>query len=183
MRIKQYASLLAATLFAGATLLAASVPGAAASTTPGGTISIFSDQTTTTNNGATGPIVITGVIGDYGTATSIDQNGKVDSNGNYVKVALKKGSFEINSVAFDAAVNNATPTANSTNCSGSLSATGSVTVFDGSGAYAGIGGTIKVTAEFAFVGPKLTNGKCNETNSAEPIAQYGTITGSGAVTF
>ena len=57
----------------------------------GGTIYVSA----TPKNGATDPIVIVGAIGDFGTATTIDQNGKVDSNGDYVKIVLKHGGFEI----------------------------------------------------------------------------------------
>ena len=156
---------------------------ASGATTPGGTIRIFSDQSNDTNNGATGPIVITGAIGDYGTATSIDQNGKVDALGNYVKVVLKKGTFEINSVAFDAAATKEQPTVSSSNCSEYLAASGSVTLFAGTGAYKGIGGSLNVTVTFAGIGPKLKNGTCNQANSAQPLTIYGTITGSGTVTL
>ena len=91
------------------------VPAAAAPTTPaGGTIEIWA----TPGNGPVGPIVITGAIGDYGTATTIDKNGKVDNNGDYVKIALKHGGFEINSVALNQKTNNAPPTmVNNTTCS------------------------------------------------------------------
>ena len=40
----------------------------------GGTIYVSA----TPKNGATDPIVIVGAIGDFGTATTIDQNGKVE---------------------------------------------------------------------------------------------------------
>jgi uncharacterized membrane protein len=175
------ATIAAATLMS--TLLLAAGSPANASTTPGGIIKFYSDQSNDTNGGATGPVVITGAIGDYGTATSINQNGTVNVKGNYVKVALKKGTFEINSVAFNKAANNAQPTFNSSNCSQFVSASGSVTVFDGTGAYAGIKGTLSVVATFAGVSSKLTSGKCNESQSAQPVAEYGTITGSGSVTF
>jgi hypothetical protein len=51
----------------------------------------------TPNNGATYPVVVVGVIAEHGTATTIDQNGRVDSNGHYVNIVLKQGGFEINS--------------------------------------------------------------------------------------
>lgn len=184
MRISRFISVVGIATLTGALFWGGSVAIATASTTSGGTIKIFSDQSNDTNGGATGPIVITGAIADYGTATSMDKNGTIDAQGNYVKVALKKGTLEINSVAFDKLANNAQPTdANSTICSGDISVSGSVSLFDGSGAYAGISGTLKVTAVFAFIGPKLKNSSCNNSNSAAPVAQFGTITGSGTVSF
>jgi hypothetical protein len=150
----------------------------------GGTLSVWA----TPGSGAVATIVITGAIGDYGTATTIDQNGKVDANGNYVKVALKKGGFEINSTALNKKVNAAPPESdNATTCSFVFGGTSPVTVFDGTGAYAGISGTVQVTETFAGIGPRITSGKnkgqCNMSNSAQPIAFYGSITGAGTVSF
>ena len=53
-----------------------------------------------------------------------------------------------------------------------------VPVVSGTKAYAGISGTANITITFAIVLP-LTNGKCNTNTKANPIAQYGAITGSG----
>ena len=157
------------------------VTTATAGTTSGGTIHIYSNQANDTNGGATGPIVITGAIGDYGTATSIDENGTVNANGNYEKIVLKKGTFEINSVSFNKATNKVQPTINTSNCSISGTATGPVTLFDGNGAYAGIKGTVNVVLTFAGILPTLKNGKCN--GNAQPVGIYGTITGTGTVSF
>ena len=71
----------------------------------------------TPSNGAKSKIVITGAIGDYGTATSVDQNGKVDQNGNFVVITLKKGTFKVDSTALNQAANNVQPTVNTTTCS------------------------------------------------------------------
>jgi len=169
------ASALIATL-----LLIDNVSIAGASATSNGIIHFYSDQSNDIT-GATGPIVITGVIGDYGTATSIDKNGTVNVNGNYEKVVLKKGTFIINSVALDKSTSNAQPTINSSNCSVSESASGSVSLFDGTGAYAGIKGTLSVEVTFAGIIPTSKNGKCN--GNAQPLGVFGTITGSGPVTF
>jgi len=163
------------------TLLVGNVAIATASSTPGGLIKIFSDQSNDTNNGATGPIVITGAIGDYGTATTINKDGTVNSSGNYVKIVLKKGTFEINSIAFNKATNSAQPTSNAANCSNVVIATGPVTLFDGTGAYAGIGGTLTITLNVAYIAPKTANGKCNE--NTQPADFFATITGSGVVSF
>ena len=62
--------------------------------------------------------MITGAFADYGTATTINQNGTVNPNGNYVKIALKQGGFEVNSTALNKKANSTPPTFNSTtNCS------------------------------------------------------------------
>lgn len=179
---------LAGVALSGAAALAGSlfgVPAASgASTAKGGTIFV----SVTPNNSATYPIVIAGAIGDYGTATTIDKNGKVDQNGNYVKIVLKHGAFEVNSTALNKAANSAPPTSNNTsNCSYSFTFTGPVTLFDGTGAYAGISGTLKITETYVAVLPTYTSGQhkgqCNESNNVQPIAQNGNISGSGTVAF
>jgi hypothetical protein len=161
------------------------VPAAAAPVTPaGGTIEIWA----TPGNGPVGPIVITGAIGDYGTATTIDKNGKADNNGDYVKIALKHGGFEVNSVVLNQKTNAAAPTmVNNTTCSVEFGGSGPVTIFDGTGMYAGITGTVHITETFAAVGARYTTGpkkgQCNMNNSSQPLAFWGSITGTGKVAY
>jgi hypothetical protein len=171
----------------GATVLATTLLGGAAAsganTPAGGTVQIYSPQL----NGVHGTIVITGAIGDYGKTTTINQNGKPDSNGNFVKILLHKGTFEINSTAFNAETKNLQPTVYTSTCSAVGSATGAVTVFDGTGLYAGISGTVNITATFGFIGPLFKSGKnkgqCNLSSNSQPVSEYTLITGSGTVSF
>jgi hypothetical protein len=170
---------------AAAGLLA--VPAAATPTTPtptAGTIEIW----VTPGNGAVAKILVTGAIGDYGTATTIDKNGKVDDNGDYVNVALKHGGFEVNSVELNKVTNAAPPMmANTTTCSVEFGGSGPVTLFNGTGMYAGITGTLHITERFAGVGPRYTSGpkkgQCNMSNNSQPLAFWGSITGAGKVSF
>jgi hypothetical protein len=171
----------------GTTVLATALFGGAAAfgaTTPtGGAVQIYSPQ----SNGVHGTIVITGAIGDYGKTITINKNGKPDSNGDYVDIVLHKGTFEINSTAFNAETKNLQPTVYTATCSAVGSATGSVTVFNGTGLYKGISGTVNVIATFGFIGPLFKSGKnkgqCNLSNSAQPVSQYTLITGNGTVSF
>lgn len=156
---------------------------AAASTPAGGAVRVW----VTPGSGAVDKIVITGAIGDYGKATSINKDGKVDENGDYVKVVLGKGSFEVNAVTLNKKTGSAPPTFNAGTCSYSFEGSGPVTLFNGSGVYAGVSGTLKITEAFAGVGPLYKRGakkgQCNMSNSAQPVAQYSSITGTGAVKF
>jgi hypothetical protein len=175
----------AALILAAAVGLAAAPVGAATMTTTG-TIQVW--VTPLSPSGAVSKIVITGVIGDYGTATSINKNGTVDANGNYVKIALKHGGFEVNSVALNQKTNNAPPTmVNTTTCSFDFGGSGPVTLFNWTGMYTGITGTLNITEKFGGVGPVFTSGpkkgQCNMGENAQPIAFYGSITGSGKVSF
>jgi hypothetical protein len=65
--------------------------------------------------------------------------------------------------------------------------TGPVTLMEGTGLYAGIGGTIQITETYGAVLPRYKSGKhkgaCDTTESAKPVAEDGTILGSGKVTF
>ena len=165
-------------------LLLGSSAAARAAAPAGGAVSVFVTPSLT---GAGGTIVLTGAIGDYGTTLTIDKNGKTDANGNYVRLTLKKGTFEVNSSTLNAAANAAQPKVNTTTCSGDLTVSDPVTVFNGTGLYAGISGTVKITEMFAFIGPKYASGakmgQCNMGMNAQPIAQWASITGSGAVRF
>jgi hypothetical protein len=180
--------LLAGTIVLGVAVIGSGLFGgvsAWASNTPkGGTIYVSA----TPKNGATDPIVIVGAIGDYGTATTVNQNGKVDSNGDYVKIVLKHGGFEINTKALKQKANSAAPTVNNTTtCSFSFTASGPVTLFNGSGSYKGISGTVDITENLYAILPRFASGKhkgqCNEGNSSTPIAFVGSISGSGKVSF
>ena len=171
-------------------LVCALVLGTSALATPrsagvsSGKVRIFADAS---SEGAVSKILITGVIGDYGTATSIDKNGKVDQNGNYVKIALKKGTFEIDSTALNAKLNKAHGTFNKTTCSFSFTGSGGVTLFNGSGLYKGISGSAQITLSFGGIGPRLTTGarkgQCNPSQNAKSLSQYGAIIGTGTVKF
>jgi hypothetical protein len=149
----------------------------------GGKVAIFA----TPSNGPVSKILIAGAIGDFGKAISIDKNGKVDANGNYVKIKLQKGTFEVNSTNLNKAVNNTQPNLDKATCSAYLVKSHTVTLFNGTGAYAGISGTPKITISFAFLGPRFKSGKhkgqCNMKNSAKPLAQYSSIQGGGTVSF
>jgi hypothetical protein len=70
-----------------------------------------------------------------------------------------------------------------TTCSGYFPVTAPVPVVKGTKAYKGISGSVSVTLTFAVVIP-LQKGKCNLSNSGpNPSAQYGSIAGTGTVSF
>jgi hypothetical protein len=166
-----------------AVVLAASA-GASRTMQSGGTIGVYA----TPGMGAAGKIVITGAIGDHGSATTIDKSGKVNSNGDYVKIVLEHGGFEVNAVALNRKANAAPPTTNSSaTCSFSFAVSAPVTLFNGTGLYAGISGVAHVTETFAGIGPRLTSGpkkgQCNPSNTAPPVAFFASVIGTGTVTF
>jgi hypothetical protein len=167
-------------LVLGGSALAVSRSGGMSS----GKIRIFADAS---SDGPVSKILITGAIGDYGTATSIDKNGKVDANGNFVKVALKKGTFEIDSTTLNAKLNKAPGVFNKETCSFSFTGSGGVKLFDGTGLYKSISGSAEVTLSFGGIGPRLATGAhkgdCNPSNKARPLSQYGAIIGTGTVNF
>jgi hypothetical protein len=150
----------------------------------GGPIEIF----VRVGEGTGGSIVIAGAIGDYGKVLTVGANGKANPNGHFVDVALRKGTFKVNKTALDNASNSAKATVESAaTCSYGFSATGAITLSDGTGAYAGISGTVTTTLTFGGVGPIYASGPkkgtCNMSNSAQPLAQFATAVGRGSVKF
>ncbi len=72
-------------------------------------------------------------------------------------------------------------------CSFTFIGTGPVTLFNGTGLYAGVSGTVNVTITFAGVSPFFASGPhkgtCNMSNNAPTFGQYSSITGVGTVKF
>jgi hypothetical protein len=173
----------AGTVLVTGAVAAPTLAGASAST--GGKISLWANANLT---GATSKVVVVGAIADYGVGTSTDKNGKVDPNGAYERIVLKKGSFEADASVLDQNANSAPPALdNPSTCSFAFSATGPITLSDGKGAYAGISGTVTVTEQFVGIGPRYKTGKnkgaCNQSDSARPIAGAGAVSGTGTVAF
>ena len=188
MRARRPVALLAATTLLGAFLLGVGVSAATTSTPAAGTASFF---ITPGGNGGGGTVVVTGAIGDYGKTTpEMDKNGKTNpKKGNYGKFVLQKGTIEANLTAFNAKEQSlgSQSSVNAATCTMEATATAPVMLFNGTGLYKGITGTVNLTVTFAIVLPFYTSGKnkgkCNEGNNANPVAQWGSITGSGSVSF
>jgi hypothetical protein len=174
---------------AGAAVLAALaiagvIAGAATAAPTGGAIALYASN----SNGASQRIVFVGAIGDYGTALNVNKKGKVDPNGNFVKVRLTKGTFEVDSTALNKNLNavHAPQVGSKATCSTMFSGSGPVTFFNGTGLYKGISGTANVTVTFGGVGSRYKSGakkgQCKDGPS-NPRAQFGSVTGQGTVTF
>jgi hypothetical protein len=150
----------------------------------GGAVHVFVQP----SSGATDKILITGAVGDYGTALSENKNGKPNANnGDFAYVKLTQGSFEVNKTKLQAAGNNATPSYDKSTCSFSFSASAPVTFADGTGLYKGISGTVMITESYGGIGSRYTSGAkkglCNTSNNAPLAAQLGTVEGTGTVKF
>lgn len=159
------------------TLLAV-VSGALAAGTSGGSVRMFG-----TPKGAGGAFMFVGAIGDSGSTQRETASGSPSANGDFVKFTLKHGTFVADATGFFNALNHASFSFSKTTCSGTFGATGPATLGNGTGQYAGISGTLRVTGTFAQVGPRLKNGKCNMSQTAKPLAQFSAVTGTGHVTF
>lgn len=161
----------------------ANVADASPPTSVAGTVQLFSTPT----NGVRNALTLTGVIGDYGTGLEMTGAGAPSVSGNFVKLTLHQGTFKINKTKLDQKLNRESPALNQATCSGQLKVAAPVTVFDGTGLYEGITGSIDVTVEFALVLPKFASGahkgQCNFSNSSQPLAQWGSITGTGHVRY
>jgi hypothetical protein len=157
--------------------------GAATVAPAGGPVAVMA----TLDSSPVGKIVVAGAIGDWGTAVAIDRNGRPDENGDYVKVTLRKGSFEIDSRALNRKTANPRPqVASDTTCSVSAAGSAPVTFFDGTGLYKGITGTADVTLTFTGVGRRYASGpkkgQCKHGDE-QPLATIATVIGRGSIRF
>jgi hypothetical protein len=179
---KLAAAAAAGTLLLGsAAAVAATSTGSSATT---GTVHIWVSP----SNTAVEKILVTGAIGDSGTATSVTKSGKVDKNGKYVHVALKHGSFKVNAVAFNNRASKLIPNIDTKTCSAWATITGQVTLFGGTGGYTDISGAVQVSTSFAALFPRFASGakkgQCNLGNNVAPTHQFnGQLTGAGKVTL
>ena len=151
---------------------------AAAGKPTGGSVRMFGMP-----RGAGGNFMFTGAIGDYGTAQRMNATGSPNPSGDFVKFTLKGGTFVADATGLFNALNHAHFSFDKTTCSASGGASGPATLSKGTGKYAGISGTLRVTSTFAEVGPRLKNGKCNPSQNAKPLAQFNMVTGAGNVSF
>jgi len=187
--MKRALSALTIAAVAGAALTSGGTMAASASTVTNGAVhvSVYGD-----GFGVGGTAVLSGAIGDSGSADSVDANGTPDPSTNTEELlALVQGSFRVSVVGLDKKIGSAFKNfqPNQRTCSGYVSATASVPIVAGSGtgAYTGITGGFVLTFSLALVGPKYGSGKhegqCNNSNSASPVAQAMMVTGSGTVSY
>jgi hypothetical protein len=155
--------------------------GAGSSSAPaGGPIHVFVQPSQGQGNGK---ILITGAIGDYGATHKASSSG----GKTYATATLKKGAITFDLTAINTKVNHTTPTLDKATCSAWLSESAPVPVVSGTGLYAGIHGTVRLTESFGFIGSTYKSGpkkgKCNLSNSAPTVAQMGEVYGNGTISF
>jgi hypothetical protein len=165
-----------AALVVGVGGLTIGVSDASASAAPGGgTIHV---ELVGTPASSTQSIVITGAFADAGTFSEAE---------GLSAVTLSRGSFKVNdskgNAREDAIFGSLAKVVNPINCGITTSYNAPVKLLDGTGAYAGISGTVSVTTREAGVFPKLASGKCNLSENANPIGFVSIAQGSGSVRF
>ncbi len=151
-----------ALLVSGAVALAGGSGGS------GGEIHVYGVSPTGGNNSQ---IIITGTFAARGETQNVSENiGMVTTANGTFKVNLR----ELNHAPGTGGLNRQT-------CSGAFTSTAPVTLFDGTGAYKGIRGTIKIKATFAAIFPRTGSGKCNA--DANPSTALSFFQGEGTVSF
>ena len=176
------------TVIAATLGVAAAIPGIAAgqgAVAAGGQVQMFE---TPALNGTVAKVLITGAIGDYGRAIKINKADKRDVSGAYSRLVLHEGTIIADGAALQKEIQIGEDHAhiNLKSCSLQGSVSAPVQIVSGTGAYAGITGTIKVTFTLAELGETYHSGprqgQCN-TKTGGPVAQFATVRGSGNVTF
>jgi hypothetical protein len=154
--------------------------GAGSSGTPaGGRIQLFVQPAQKQGNGK---VLFTGAVGDYGSTHAVTTNGK-----RIATAALTKGTIKIDITAVGKKANNTAPTIDAATCSASSTVSAAAPILSGTGLYAGIHGTVRITESFGFIGSTYKSGpkkgQCNTSNSGTTVAQMIDVYGSGKVSF
>jgi hypothetical protein len=150
--------------------LAATAPGA-----PSGAIHVY--ETSTHGPRAPGTIVITGAINDAGMGSAtgvVNADGTITLSQGSIKVAPSSTFVSREKDFFGRAVN-------PPGCATSGTITGPVKIVGGTGAYAGITGTINATYTVAAIVSKLKNGTCDTAHGARPVGVVIFISAAGSV--
>jgi len=171
-----------ATVVVACTLSCAAGVGAAATISRvGGVVNVFAESSGT----APGRIVLTGAIGDSGSTTNVNADGKIDAKGDYIKLALRAGTITVDLTALYKLVGSASPSFTTATCSASFAATSPVPLVRATGAYQGVSGNVSLTFTVAVVLPRYTSGKkkgqCNI--NGRPTGEQVFVTGSGTIAF
>lgn len=132
-------------------------------------------------NGGSGTVIVTGAIGDYGSSVSADASGQPDPNGAYSELILQAGTILSynRDLGNKIQIGSARAQVNPVSCSLEGSVSAPATIISGTGAYAGITGTLDVTFTFAELAARTSTGACDL--NAEPPDQFATITAFGPV--
>ncbi len=158
------------------TAMAMTTVGGAGSTPTGGLIKYWVTQPTST----TQSIVVTGAIGDYGTVTNANKDGTANQNGNYALVTLQDGTITVNLTSWKKKNAKTSFPINPKSCSSEGTATGTVSLSNGTGKYKGIRGQLTYSVTNAWILAQEANGKC----SGNDVLHYFSLTsGSGLVSF
>jgi hypothetical protein len=160
--------LLIALCAASALLSTGAAVALAGGSTGGGQIHVYGVNTgaSTTNQ-----IIITGAFAARGETSQVSTS--------IGMVTTPQGTFKVNLADLQKAPG--TGRINEKTCSGAFKSSAPITLFDGTGAYKGIRGTIKLTTTFAAILPTTTSGKCRR--DANPITNLSFFEGEGTVSF
>jgi hypothetical protein len=136
----------------------------------------------TNDDGPSSTVVLSGAVGDYGKAQSVNPDGSVNNkHDSQLNLVLSRGSFRLSIAGLDKKLVAAMARLriDTTTCSGNASVSSPAPVIAGSGtgSYQGIGGTFMLTATLDEV---YQPAGCSETSPY--LAQVIVITGSGMVT-
>jgi hypothetical protein len=154
-----------------ALLVSGAVALAMDSGSSGGEVHVYGANTTGGNG--TNQIIITGAIAARGETSNVSEN--------IGMVTTPNGTFKVNLRELNHAMG--TGGLNQKTCSGAFMATAPVTLFDGTGAYKNIKGTIKLTTTFAAIFSRTDNGTCNAGPTATPLSALSFFQGKGTVSF
>ena len=141
----------------------------------------------TTNDGPTEQVTLSGAVGDYGQAVSVNPDGSVNPEHNsLLELRLQHGTFRLDIAAIDKAFVSAMASefpSDPVTCSGHVEVTQRVPVVRGSGtgAYQGVSGDFTLTISLDEVDKPVGGQPCNGTQAF--VNQTLITTGPGDLRF
>lgn len=136
-----------------------------------------------------GTVVVTGAIGDFGTAQGADAAGRPSklSPAPVVLLKLRKGTILLDATNTNQATSTS-PLVQNISCSFSLSATTvPLPIIKGTGAYKAVKGSLTASIDLGGITPfyktGANKGKCDFSNKYLPLASYFNEVAYGTITY
>lgn len=127
-------------------------------------------------------VLLTGAIGDHGRSELVTKSGRVSNTGHYVRLVLSRGTITFKTTGLHNALGRLFRgvVTNRATCSLSVTARGTLSIVSGTGHYAGVGGSARITVAIGYIF-RRRHGRCY--GGTGPTAAEQIVYGTGTASF